>query len=51
LPAARALGDHSVNVIHRPKLIPFVIAAIVAVIAAWIGISLFRVLRGERVAG
>jgi hypothetical protein len=42
LPAARAIGDPAVNVIHHPKIIPFIVAAIVAVIAAWIGISLFR---------
>ncbi len=42
LPAARAVGGPSVNVIHHPKLIPVVIAAVVAVLAVWIGISLSR---------
>jgi len=42
LSAARAVGDPSVNVIQHPKLIPVVIAAVVAVIAVWAGISLSR---------
>ena len=42
LSVARAVGDPSVNVIQHPKLIPVVIAAVVAVIAVWAGISLSR---------
>jgi len=42
LPVARAVGVPSVNVIQHPKLIPVVIAAVVAVIAVWAGISLSR---------
>jgi hypothetical protein len=42
LPAVRAVGDPSVNVVDHPKLIPVVIAAVIAVIGVWIGLSLFR---------
>lgn len=42
LPVARAASVPSVNVIQHPKLIPVVIAAVVAVIAVWAGISLSR---------
>ena len=41
LPALQAAAGHSVDVVHHPKLIPVVIAAIVAVAAVWIGVSLF----------
>src|SRR5689334_91095 len=42
LPVTRAASVPSVNVIQHPKLIPVVIAAVVAVIAVWAGISLSR---------
>jgi hypothetical protein len=42
LPVARGASVPSVNVIQHPKLIPVVIAAVVAVIAVWGGISLSR---------
>src|SRR5690348_11380366 len=42
LPMAGAASVPSVNVVQHPKLIPVVIAAVVAVIAVWAGISLSR---------
>ncbi|MGP0022926.1 MAG: PstS family phosphate ABC transporter substrate-binding protein [Streptosporangiaceae bacterium] len=40
--AAGSPGSPSAGVIHHPRLIPLIVAAIIAVAVAWIGISLSR---------